>query len=108
MRNTRRLASIGIAIIATGALFAGTAGAANSKCTGSDLTPVPGIVRSDITCGAAAASLDPTYGGKSRALGAEAVLEPSVNNLLSTIQLVGPNGTGPANDAEKQIADGLN
>src|SRR2546423_9495706 len=74
MRNTRRLASIGVAIIATGALFAGTAGADTD-----------------------------TSGGESHALGGEALIEPSLANLLKTIQL-----SAPANQVEQGVIGGLN
>jgi hypothetical protein len=181
MRNTRRLAMIGIAVVATGALFAGTAaaqadsgvtaekaggtatasalkvslfgtaiagsdayaevfGAAenpapNAKatvselltpafaldpliaettsrgdsitakpdaCLGEELEALPVLVGSKISCGIATASLA-DVGGASKALGGELLLEPSVSELLETIQL-----QGPLNEAEQGVIDGLN
>jgi hypothetical protein len=183
MRKTRRLAMIGIAIVATGALFAGTAAAdtANSgvtaeqaggtatasalkitlfgteltgsdvtakvfgaadnpapnaqatvgeiltpaftldpldatttargattsdtpdKCLGDDLEAVPGIVGLKISCGTATSKLDGTDGGESHGLGGELLLEPSISELLGTIQL-----QDPANQVEQGVIDGLN
>jgi hypothetical protein len=177
MRNSRRLATIGIAIVATGALFAGTAAAevtaeqaggtatasalkisllgtditgstasaqvfgaadnpaphANADVTGlltpafapdplsvtetarnhttaqtpetcnlEELEQLPVIVGSKATCGTVTASLA-DIGGNSRALSGEYLLEPSISELLKTIQL-----QGPANDAEQGVIDGLN
>jgi hypothetical protein len=172
MRNTRRLAAIGLSLLTTGALLAGTAsaettanataysGSARSdaltiklfgqtlttsaataelhpalakasatqgltplqqgavsaettkvgdivtnklaKCSGSDLTAVPGVQRLDITCGLATASLT-AAGGAARGLGGEVVLEPSVSDVLATLQLQQPLQQGAG-----QILDGLN
>jgi hypothetical protein len=73
-----------------------------AACSGSDATALPGVQRLDITCGSALASLT-AGGGTARGLGAEVVLEPSVSDLLSTLQLQQPlqDGTG-------QVLDGLN
>jgi hypothetical protein len=167
MQNTRRLAVIGLSVVAAGALLAGTASAdtagahayngkatadaltisiggqtittsaataelanalakatatqavtpaltdarsaeaapgatkddAPATCTGSDLTAIPGIHRSDITCGSAHAQLSADGAtGAARGLGAEVVLEPSVSNVLSTLQL-----QQPVQDGTKQI-----
>lgn len=183
MRNTRRLAMIGVAIVATGALFAGTAaaqtanpgvtadkaggtatasalkvslfgtalagsdatakvfGAAENpapnaqatvgelltpafaldpldatttargaaatdtpdKCLGDDLQAVPGIVGLKISCGTATSKLEAASGGESHALGGELLLEPSISEVLSTIQL-----QNPANQVEQGVIDGLN
>jgi hypothetical protein len=176
MRNFPRLATIGLSVIATGALLAGTAaaqtnasadaygGTANSdaltiklfgqtittsaahaelhpnlakasatqaivpqvplpvgnvaeaqtstvgdtktakpaSCTGSELTAVPGVQRLDVTCGSATATLT-ADGGTARGLGAQVVLEPSVSDVLGTIQL-----QGPAQQATGQVLDALN
>lgn len=178
MRNTRRLAAIGLSLLATGALLAGTAsaeptanaseysGSARSdaltiklfgqtlttsaataelhpalakasatqvltplqqgsvtaettkigdtvtnkpeKCSGSDLTALPGVQRLDITCGSATASLT-AGGGTARGLGSEVVLEPSVSEVLSTLQLQQPlqQGTGQVLDALNPLVEGL-
>ena len=183
MRNTRRLAMIGIAIVATGALFAGTAGADTSnngvtadkaggtatasalkvtlfgteiagsdafakvfgaaensgpnaqatvselltpafaldpldatttargasasdspdKCLGSELEAIPGIVGAKASCGTATSALDAAVGGNAHALGGELLLEPSISELLSTIQL-----QDPLNQVEQGVVDGLN
>jgi hypothetical protein len=177
MRNTRRLAMIGIAIVSTGALFAGTAAAevtaeqaggtatasalkvvlfgtelagstasakvfgaadnpsphanadvtelltpaftldplsvtetvrnhttanAPEKCNLDDLEALPGVVGFKATCGTVTASLADA-GGHAKALGGELLLEPSISELLSTIEL-----QGPANEAEQGVIDGLN
>ncbi|MCU1485641.1 MAG: hypothetical protein JWN67_2387, partial [Actinomycetia bacterium] len=182
MRNFPRLATIGLSVIATGALLAGTAaaqtkanadaygGTANSDaltiklfgqtittsaahaelhpnlakasatqaivpqvplpvgnvaeaqtstvgdtktakpaaCTGSELTAVPGVQRLDVTCGSATATLT-ADGGTARGLGAQVVLEPSVSDLLSTLQLQQPlqDGSGQVLDALNPLVQGL-
>jgi hypothetical protein len=55
-------------------------------CNGDDLTALPGIVRFDLTCAQAKAGLT-SDGGTARALGAEAVVEPSVSEALATLGL---------------------
>ena len=178
MRKTQRIATLGVAVIATGALFGGTAGAqANGTASGSataealtirlfgteittsaataevgagkaqatakqvltpaftspeysavadapgeadrdpdtdapcdlaDLAQLPGIVRSDATCGFAEASVTEN-GGSAKAQGAELVLEPSVNELLATLQLDAPvqDGVGTIFEALNPIVEGL-
>jgi hypothetical protein len=178
MRNLSRLATIGVSVIATGALFAGTAGAqatagadayggtANAdaltiklfgqtlttsaataelhpslakasatqvltpaltdkteaevskvgdnktvkpdSCQGSQLQAVPGVQRLDVTCGSATAALT-ADGGTARGLGASVVLEPSVSDLLATLQLQQPlqDGTTQLLDALNPLVEGL-
>jgi hypothetical protein len=170
MWNTRRLGMIGLSVVATGALFAGTAAAdpaasayegsakadaltislfgqtittsaataqlnaalakatatqtltpgltdtrtaeahvgetkddKPATCTGSQLTAVPGIHRSDITCGSAHAALT-ADGGEARGLGAEVALEPSASGVLSTLQLQEPVQQG----ADQLFSDAIN
>jgi hypothetical protein len=182
MRNTRRMAMLGVAIVATGALFAGTAaaepgagvtadqagGTANATamqlklfgtellgssssaevrgaaanasplakatvselltpafaldpltaevtsraggpvevkpdtCSLQDLEDLPFIVGLKAACGYATADLTDA-GGHAKGLGGELLLEPSISELLSTIQL-----QGPANQVEQGVIDGLN
>ena len=182
MRKTRRLALMGVAIVATGALFAGTAAAETSDsgvtadqaggtatasalkvnlfgtdlagsdatakvfgatdnpspvaqgtvselltpaftlepldatttargasatdapdaCLGEDLEAAPGIVGFKATCGTATSALTDA-GGSAKSIGGELLLEPSISELLSTIQL-----QDPANQVEQGVIDGLN
>jgi hypothetical protein len=77
-------------------------------CTGSELTAVPGVQRFDVTCGSATASLT-ADGGTARGLGAQVVLEPSVSDVLSTLQLQQPvqQGAGQVLDALNPLVQGL-
>ena len=80
-----------------------TASDTPDKCLGDDLEAVPGIVGLKISCGKATSALAAAAGGESHALGGELLLEPSISELLSTIQL-----QGPANQVEQGVIDGLN
>jgi hypothetical protein len=57
-----------------------------TSCNGAQLAALPGIARFDVTCAQANAALT-SDGGSARALGAEAVVEPSISGALSAVGL---------------------
>jgi len=80
----------------------GEAEAKPEACTGSDLTAIPGVNRFDVTCGVATARAG-ANDGAARALGAEVVLQPSVSQVLETLQI-----QDPATEGANALLDGLN
>lgn len=72
------------------------------SCTGQQVTELPGVVRFDVTCGTATAAAAPNT-GTARGLGAEVVLEPSVSEVLDTLQI-----QDPATEATNELFDQIN
>lgn len=75
--------------------------APGTKCTGNELTAVPGVRRLDVTCGSATATLS-ADGGSARGIGAQVVLEPSVSGLLATLGLQEP-AQGAVGQVNEQV-----
>ena len=63
------------------------------SCPGAQAEALPGVNALKLSCGTASAKLADTSGGESHALGGEALIEPSLANLLKTIQLSATGGS---------------
>jgi hypothetical protein len=84
------------------------AGTNEQKASGCNtaLAQIPVFNRADITCGSATVTINPGGTGFARGIGSEITLEPSVANLLGTLQLQEPV-QGAAGQVFEQLIDPL-